>query len=137
MFQPWLGTQINDGQVQQLSPAALAYIGDAVYELYVRVYYLYPPKRLHAQHVQVVQQVRAESQAQHLQVLRPYLKEDELEIVRRGRNATSKPPKRMDLTLYQQATSFETLVGYLYLTNCDRLHELFELLCFEVFPEKV
>ncbi|MGF1498830.1 MAG: Mini-ribonuclease 3 [Elainellaceae cyanobacterium] len=131
MVESWLGSQLSDGQVHQLSPAALAYIGDAVYELYVRVYFLYPPRRLHTQHIQVVRQVRAESQARHLQRLQPQLTEDELEIVRRGRNAASKPPKRMDLTLYQQATSFETLVGYLYLTNRERLQHIFKALCFD------
>lgn len=112
------------GQIQQLSPAALAYIGDAVYELYVRTHYLLPPKKLHIYHNQVVAQVRAESQALHLQSLQPHLTEAESEIVRRGRNAASKRQKRVDAEIYQQATGLETLLGYLYLCDPDRLVHL-------------
>ncbi|BAU65238.1 ribonuclease III [Stanieria sp. NIES-3757] len=111
-------------QVESLSPSALAYIGDAVYELYVRTCYLIPPKRLADYHNQVVAQVRAESQADYLQLLQPYLTFSEQEIVRRGRNAVDKKPRRISAQIYQQATSFETLLGYLYLTNPQRLDEL-------------
>lgn len=111
-------------QLQQLSPAALAYIGDAVYELYVRTHYLFPPKRLQVYHHQVVAQVRAESQARHLRALQPHLTEAECEIVRRGRNAASKRPKRVDPEIYQQATALEALFGYLYLCDPQRLVQL-------------
>jgi ribonuclease III family protein len=115
-------------QVQQLSPSALAYLGDAVYELYVRSQYLLPPKRARVYHQQVVAQVRAEAQSSHLQLLLPRLTSLELEVLRRGRNATSGYPRRMDPEIYQQATSFETLIGHLYLTDPDRLQELLALL---------
>ncbi len=110
--------------VQQLSPGALAYLGDAVYELYIRHAYLLPPKRLQLYHSRVVAQVRAERQAEHLQSLLPLLTEAEREILRRGRNAATGRPKRVDPDTYQQATSLETLIGYLYLTNPPRLTEL-------------
>ena len=51
---------LTEGQLQQISPTALAYLGDAVYELYVRSHYLLPPKRSQAYHRLVVAQVRAE-----------------------------------------------------------------------------
>lgn len=111
-------------KLQQLSPAALAYVGDAVYELYIRTRYLFPPKRLQVYHHQVVAQVRAESQARHLQSLQPHLTEIECEIVRRGRNAASKRPKRVDPDIYQQATALEALFGYLYLSDPQRLAQL-------------
>ncbi len=111
-------------QVQQLSPASWAYLGDAVYELYIRCLYLMPPKRTQLYHQRVVAQVRAESQARHLQFLEPYLSTAEAEIVRRGRNATSGCPKRLDPKTYQEATSLEALVGYLYLTDPQRLSQL-------------
>lgn len=111
-------------QLQRLSPAALAYLGDAVYELYIRTCFLLPPKRSQLYHQQVVAQVRAESQAHHLQVLEPYLTDLELEILRRGRNAASGKPKRLDLETYQQATSLEALLGHLYLTDPQRLNQL-------------
>lgn len=118
-------------EVQRLSPAALAYVGDAVYELYVRVHCLMPPKKIRAYHAQVVAQVRAESQAQQLRSLEPHLLPAELEILRRGRNAAARGPKRVNPAIYQQATGLEALLGYLYLTDPDRLAELLEKLSFE------
>lgn len=111
-------------QIQKLSPAALAYLGDAVYELYIRRRYLFPPQRIQTYHRQVVEQVRAESQANHLRSLTPYLTPDEQEIARRGRNAATGKPKRIDSETYRQATSLETLIGYLYLTDPPRLAQL-------------
>ncbi len=118
-------------QIQQISPASLAYLGDAVYELYVRTFYLLPPKRLSDYHHQVVAQVRAESQASILRSLEPHLSDPELEILRRGRNAATGSSRRLDPKIYQQATSFETLLGYLYLTNPQRLTQLLAHLKFD------
>lgn len=111
-------------QLQQVSPVALAYLGDAVYELYVRRAYLLPPKRIQAYHHQVVAQVRAERQAEQLRSLIPLLTETELEILKRGRNAAKTRPRRLDAQTYQQASSLETLIGYLYLTDPQRLAQL-------------
>lgn len=119
---------VHPTQVPQLSPAALAYLGDAVYELYVRSKFLLPPKRSNVYHQQVVAQVRAEAQSVHLQLLSPHLTSAELDVLRRGRNGTSGRPRRLDPEVYQQATSFETLIGYLYITNPQRLMELLSLL---------
>lgn len=110
--------------VQRLSPAMLAYLGDAVYELYMRAVYLLPPKRLQDYHEQVVSHVRAESQALHLELLQPHLTELEQQILRRGRNAATKKSKRVKPKIYQQATSLETLLGYLYITDPQRLFQL-------------
>lgn len=126
-----LRQQISPTQVQQISPAALAYVGDAIYELYVRILYLLPLQRLETYHHLVVAQVRAETQALHLRSLIPHLRETELEIVRRGRNATTGRPKRLAPEIYQQATSLETLIGYLYLTDIPRLTELLQKLHLE------
>lgn len=114
----------DSADIQRLPPAALAYVGDAVYELCVRTYYLMPPKRIQAYHEQVVSQVRAERQAQILRSLEPHLTPSECEILRRGRNAASKGPKRIAPGIYQQATSLETLLGYLYLADPPRLNDL-------------
>ncbi len=120
--------QKNAIPLNQLSPSSLAYLGDAVYELYVRTRFLWPPKRVADYHHQVVSQVRAESQAMFLHQLEPYLTETEKDIVRRGRNAASGCPRRLSPELYQQATSLETLLGYLYLKNPTRLQELLKYL---------
>lgn len=123
-----LNQSLSSEQVQRISPASWAYLGDAVYELYIRSFYLIPPKRSQLYHQLVVEQVRAESQARHLQSLEPHLTSAELEIIKRGRNATCRCPKRLDPAIYQQATSLEALIGYLYLTDQQRLQELFEYL---------
>ncbi len=117
-------TADSRSQIEQISPASLAYLGDAVYELYIRTFYLLPPRRLCDYHHQVVAQVRAESQANTLRVLKPYLTDPELEILRRGRNAATGSPRRLEREIYQQATSLETLIGYLYLTDLQRLTQL-------------
>ncbi|WP_341524585.1 ribonuclease III domain-containing protein [Nostoc sp. UHCC 0302] len=126
-----LPQQISLSQLQQISPAALAYLGDAIYELYVRMFYLLPLQRPEKYHRLVVEQVRAETQALHLRSLTPHLRNTELEIVRRGRNAATGRPKRVDPGIYQQATSLETLIGYLYLTDYQRLTELLQILNLE------
>lgn len=108
---------------------ALAYIGDSVYELYVRGHYLFPAKRIQDYHRQVVETVRAECQAHYLEhYLAAHLTDDELDVVRRGRNASPRPSRKMSANIYQQSTSFEALLGYLYLTNPDRLWSLLSLL---------
>lgn len=114
----------SSAQLQQMSPGALAYLGDAVYELYIRRYYLIPPKRIQDYHCQVVSQVRAETQAHHLDQLLPFLISTELDLLKRGRNAVVSRPKRIDPDTYQRATSLETLIGYLYLSDLPRLMEL-------------
>ncbi|AMA08202.1 Mini-ribonuclease 3 [Picosynechococcus sp. PCC 73109] len=124
MFVP----DITADQLRQLSPASLAYVGDAVYELYSRCYFLLPPCRIADYHGKVVAEVRAETQAQYLTLLESHLSELEQDIVRRGRNAATGKPRRLSLAIYRQATGFEALVGYLYLTNPQRLAELFTYL---------
>ncbi|MBE9011678.1 ribonuclease III [Pseudanabaenaceae cyanobacterium LEGE 13415] len=121
----------SSSEIQRLSPAALAYLGDAVYELYIRRRCLLPPKRSEIYHQQVVSQVRAETQASHLRSLMPYLSESEHEFLKRGRNAALNRPKRLDPEIYQNATSLEALIGFLYLTDPKRLFELLGFLSFE------
>ncbi len=120
--------RVKSSSLKQLSPTALAYLGDAVYELYFRSLFLLPPKRIAKYCDKVVSKVRAETQALYLQKIEPYLTPTEQEIVRRGRNATKGIPKRLEPEIYRQATSLETLIGYLYLQDPSRLQFLFSLL---------
>jgi ribonuclease-3 family protein len=120
--------KVKNSSLKQLSPTALAYLGDAVYELYFRSLFLLPPKRITDYHQQVVNNVRAETQAFYLQKIQPYLTPTEQEVVRRGRNATKGIPKRLEPEIYRQATSLETLIGYLYLYDPPRLQSLLSLL---------
>ncbi len=123
-----LYSNISPAQLQQVSPSALAYLGDAVYELYIRMFYFLPPRRLESYHRLVVAQVKAETQAEIMRKLSPHLNAGELEIARRGRNAATGRTRRVDLVTYQQATSLEALIGYLYLTDYQRLTELLQKL---------
>ncbi|MFH7243544.1 MAG: Mini-ribonuclease 3 [Spirulina sp.] len=117
-------SRLPPAQVRGLSPTSLAYMGDAVYELYVRSQFLLPPKRIQDYHNRVVEQVKAEQQAYWADQLAPHLTVTEQDVFRWGRNASSRGPKRLDGAIYQQATGLETLIGYLYLTDPDRLAEL-------------
>ena len=114
--------EISASSLQQISPTAFAYIGDAVYELYIRTHFLLPAKKISDYHHRVVEKVRAETQASYLQKLYPILNETECNWVRRGRNSVNKSPRRLSLQVYQQATGLETLLGYLYVFDRDRLH---------------
>jgi ribonuclease-3 family protein len=115
---------LSEAQLRSLSPLALAYIGDAVYELFIRSRLLLPQKQVRSYHRQVVEHVRAEQQAHYLECLRPHLTEAEADILRRGRNAASSRKPRASIRDYQQATALEALIGYLYLTDPQRLIEV-------------
>lgn len=100
----------------ELNPLALAYIGDAVYEVYVRQHALsLANHRPHALHRRSSSYVSAKAQAKALHALMPSLTEEEKRIVMRGRNAKSGTvPKNADVAEYRYSTGFECLIGYLY-----------------------
>ncbi len=115
---------------KQYSPLALAYIGDVVYEKLVREQMILkanmPVNRLHQM---TVKWVCAAAQAEMMEVLLPLLTEEELAVYKRGRNASSRPPKNANIGQYNRATGFEALFGYLYLSGEERrIEELFTLL---------
>ncbi len=114
---------------KNMNTTALAYLGDAVYEVFVREKVLSSDSahvdRLHAK---AVKYVRAEGQAYALKNMFDELSEEEQLLVKRARNRkiTSKP-KNADPVVYKLATAFEALAGYLYLSaRTDRLREIFE-----------
>lgn len=109
--------------IAEIPASALAYIGDAVYEIQMRMHYLLPPRTAKQYHQLVVCQVRAEQQAKLLEQLD--LTEFESDLVRRGRNAAGSVPRKVDPQIYQKATGLEALIGYLYLTDRDRLDQIF------------
>lgn len=114
---------------------ALAFLGDAVWEIFVRRKYFSPPKNMAAYHRLVVDSVRAEKQAVHFENLMEgdFLQNQERQVLRWGRNATGgSAPKRFSKPqvtreVYRAATAVECLVGYLYLTDMNRLQQLMEL----------
>ncbi len=114
--------------IRLYSPQALAFLGDAVYEILVRERIVHranmPVNKLH---LQAVEQVRASYQSKAYAVIEPLLNEEEQAALKRGRNISSiKPPKNGTMQDYRRATGLECLFGYLYLQGkIDRINELF------------
>lgn len=113
-----------------MSPLIWAYIGDAVYEMYIRTYLVnttaLKPNKLH---IESIKYVKAKAQAEILNKIYNNLTEEEKDIVRRTRNTENHHlPKNAELKDYMYATAFEGLIGYLFLTSQkNRLHEILNL----------
>ena len=114
-----------------LSPGTLAFLGDAVYELFVRKKLVetanMPVKKLH---LLAVEKVRASYQSNAYSIIEEYLSEEEIAVWKRGRNANGvKAPKNADPVEYRRATGLEALFGYLFLQGkTQRLEELFNII---------
>ena len=118
-------------KINNMSPLTWAYIGDAVYETYIREHLINTTHlKPHRLHIEAIKYVKAKSQAQILEKLQDTLTDEEKEIVRRGRNTQNHHlPKNADPTDYMYATAFESLIGYLYLTKQNqRLEEIIKLI---------
>jgi ribonuclease III family protein len=115
---------------KQMNPLALAYIGDAVYEVFVRQYVISQPnQKPNHLHRSSTLYVSAKAQAKALEGLMPLLSAEETDMVKRGRNAKSgSSPKNTDILVYRHSTAFECLVGWLYYTGqTGRLEQLMRL----------
>lgn len=112
---------------QDVNILLLAYLGDAVYELWVRKHLLEQGiAKVDMMHKKAVYYVQAKTQAYILKKLKDVLDETEQDVVRRGRNAKSHHPRNVDVLTYRHATAFEALVGYWYLSEkTDRMNEIF------------
>lgn len=113
------------------SPLALAFLGDAVYELMVREHLAkMGTMPAHQLHVKAVKLVKAAAQAKGAEAIMPKLTEDEISIFKRGRNAHSNTmPKNANPQEYRHATGLEALFGYLHLKGeYDRERELFNMI---------
>ncbi|MDR7871426.1 MAG: ribonuclease III domain-containing protein [Tissierellaceae bacterium] len=119
---------LNKEDIAMLSPLQLAYIGDAVYELMVRTYIMDKDLNVNQLHKKATKYVKANAQSEIVHYLEETLTEDEKQIVKRGRNAkTNTSPKNSSMIDYKYATGFESLFGYLYLTEqYGRIHTLFD-----------
>ncbi|MFB1051354.1 Mini-ribonuclease 3 [Paraliobacillus sp. JSM ZJ581] len=120
---------MEEQKVKQMKSLALAYMGDVIYELYVREHLVKSgSKKLNTLHHAAVEFVSAKAQAK---VIRHWLEqamltEEEQAVVRRGRNAKSGSiPKNTDVQTYRYSTAFEALLGFHYLAdNEERLEVL-------------
>ncbi len=124
----WIRAQVPSGLPDELGPLQLAWLGDAVWEMHQRLRRCYKPGRSRDLHVAVVEEVKAESQAKALVELDPYLSIVEKDLVRRGRNKAGRGPRKGDAAIYAKATGFETMIGWLFLKNPQRLARLLDQL---------
>lgn len=118
---------------EQMNPLVWAYIGDAVYELYIRTLLVSKSvPKVNQLHCESIKYVKASAQADFLKKISNQLTEDELRIIKRGRNTKSAVPKNADVSDYRYSTGLESLIGYLYLQNKkDRLLEILSMLEFD------
>ena len=115
-------------EIKQLSPLTWAYVGDAVYELYIRTHLINTTNlKPHELHIKSIKYVKAKAQAEALQKLEEIFTDEEKDIIRRGRNTKiNHTAKNATLQDYMYATAFEALIGYIYLTKQEqRLETIF------------
>ena len=111
--------QLEPIDVCSYSPLALAYMGDAAYEVLIRTRVMNRGSmQVNKMHKKSASLVKAEAQARMIQALQEELTEEETAVYKRGRNAHSaSSAKNASIRDYRMATGFEALVGYLYLTG--------------------
>ncbi len=119
----------TDCNPKEMNPIVLAYLGDGIYELFVRnIVVRTGASKVQTLHKLSVDFVKAGSQARALELIEELLDEEELGVIRRARNhKTLSVPKNAKLMEYKMATAFEALLGYLYLLHRqERLEEIME-----------
>jgi len=105
-----------------------AYIGDAVWEIFIRKLVINKTEKQDIMHKLSTKYVCATRQAEIMELIADYLKEDEIDIQKRGRNLKITINKRNNPAIHALATSFEVLIGYLYLNNTERLDEILKII---------
>ena len=121
----------RDKDPTQLGPLVLAYIGDTVYDLYVRSMLIRSTGlTAHGLHMAAAKRVCAGAQAEAFRTIEPQLTEDELAVFRRGRNGhMGTIPRNASIRNYRMATGLEAVIGWLYLKGRDeRICELMEMI---------
>lgn len=127
-----LKDKLKESDVRSLNPLVLAFIGDAVYEVFVRTNLVEDNKYMsaHKLHLKAVSFVKAKAQSEIMKNLMDKLTEEEMSVFKRGRNAKSATvPKNANVQDYRIATGFEALIGYLYLNERkERLNSIMHLI---------
>lgn len=121
----------KDCDVNNLSPLTLAFIGDTVFDLFVRERLICQANRpVNKLHNLASKTVNAQSQAKAVKKIMDILTEEEFAVFKRGRNShTNHKAKNASEGDYHYATGFEALFGYIYLKgNIERLRELFDII---------
>lgn len=114
----------------QYGALTLAYVGDCVYELYVRSFLIHQAdQKVNALHKSATKFVCAKAQAEFYHKIEGMLTPEEEAVFHRGRNTKSHPPKNAEVSDYRIATGVEALLGYLYLKNdAERISYLMQFL---------
>ncbi len=117
----------------QINSLTLAYLGDAVYELEIRNYFInLGIYKVNTLQKNAIKYVSAKSQSKYVHYLidNNYLTDEELNIVKKGRNSkVYSHPKNVDIITYKWATAFECIFGYLYIKNdISRIKELINII---------
>ncbi len=118
---------LQDREAAAVPIKLLAHLGDAVFELFERERQIMSASSAKKLHHKVVLRVNARSQAAILATLLQQLNPSELDVVRRARNLKITGNRKVDQSAYRHATAFEALIGFLYLTDKDRLRHILEL----------
>lgn len=118
-------------QPNEYNSLVLAYIGDSLYDVYVRSRIIaeHGGMAVHKMHVEAIKFVKAHGQSEAMRLIEDKLTEDELAAYKRGRNTKScTVPKNADVGEYRRATGFEALLGWLYVGGkTERMHEIMKL----------
>ncbi|MBO4562441.1 MAG: Mini-ribonuclease 3 [Clostridia bacterium] len=115
----------------QLGPLVLAYIGDTVFDLYIRTELIASTDlTAHGLHMAAAKRVCASAQAEAYRRIESALTEEELAVYRRGRNGhMGTIPRNASIGDYRSATGLEAVIGWLYLKGCDeRMNELMRMI---------
>ncbi len=119
--------------LQTISMQTLAFIGDSVYDLYIRTYLASSSnEKAGILHNKAIHFVSAKSQAEIVDKIIPSLNDEEISIYKRGRNTNIITSKHAEVIEYKKATGLEALIGYLYVSgNIVRLEEIMRL-CIDI-----
>ena len=124
----WVRNLVPHGSPEEIGVIQLAWLGDSVWDLHQRLRYVHFPLKSKELHLSVVNEVKANSQSKSLSQIEHLLNENEMDLIRRARNKIRRYPKSSNPVIYSRATGFETLIGWLFLKDPQRLSTLFEYL---------
>ena len=124
----WIRSYKSTISPDGLGPLQLAWLGDAVWELYQRRRFCQKPAKSKDLHLSVVSLVKAEAQALALENLDNILTDLERKLVKQGRNRVGRGSRKVNIAIYGKANGFQTLIGWLFLKNPNRLAQLLDRL---------
>ncbi|MCD1147608.1 Mini-ribonuclease 3 [Peptoniphilus sp. KCTC 25270] len=118
LMEIFLREKMTPQEAQQQNPLVLAFLGDGVFELFVRTKLMAQPQKVNQMHRMAAKIVCAKGQSDLAVALSPYFTKEEEGVFRRGRNTNQKTmAKNATVHDYRNATGFEALMGYLYISN--------------------